>query len=429
MRGYVYVFLLIIGPCSASSYPDDLPGAVLETAHTLLHNRDLLGSLPAYTCLETIAREQKAPKQRKPRALDIVQVDVGVGRDAEIYSWPGEKTFSSIDLGNLIGYGFAGTGLFHTFASNIFVNHGAIVRLADEQVFQGRPAIHFTYTFPSLANNWIVDWKGARGVVGESGEFWVDKTTLTLLRLEAAANNFPPDLPLKAMNVAMEYETLSTQHKTALIPSSAEIIAIEMNGAVYRDLVTFSQCHVFEAESSFRNSPEALANAVERYEALRDALPAGVEIPITLESEIRWNTARIGKAITARLNTTLKISPELTIPRGAIVNGRIREFREIEDAPAACEVGLEFNEIDWPGHVAIFFAEAVRVQQIAGLSTFISRGTIETSNAPAELLARSTIEKIRPRDVPGVTTFFLTGSRVIPNGFQMILRTRKTKHL
>jgi|SRR5690242_4759098 len=427
MPGYVCVFLLLIAPCSASPHPDDLPVAVLQTAHTLLHNRDLLGGLPAYTCLETIAREQKAPKQRKAHALDIVQVDVGVGRDAEIYSWPGEKAFSSIDLGNLIGYGFAGTGLFHTFASNIFVNHGAIVRLADEQAFQGRAAIHFTYTFPSLANNWIVDWKGARGVVGESGEFWVDKTTLTLLRLEAAANNFPPDLPLKAMKVAMEYETLSTQHKTVLIPSSAEIIAVEMNGAIYRDLVTFSQCH--EAESRIQNSPQDLANAVERYEAPRHALPAGVEIPITFESEIRWNTARIGEPITARLDTTVKISPELTIPRGAIVNGRIREFREIEDAPATCEVGLEFNEIDWPGHVAIFFAEAVRLQQIAGLSNVISRGTMETSNAPAELLARSTIEKIRPRDIPGVTTFFLTGSRMIPNGFQMILRTRKTKHL
>jgi hypothetical protein len=173
MRGHVFLVLLMISPWSGPPHPDELPSAVLKTSHTLVHNRDLLNSLPAYTCLETIAREQKDAKQKKPRALDIVQVDVGVGRHAEIYSWPGEKAFSSIDLGNLIGYGFAGTGIFHTFASNIFVDHGAIVRLADEQVFQGRVAIHFTYTFPSLASNWNVDWRGARNLLKNAAATWI----------------------------------------------------------------------------------------------------------------------------------------------------------------------------------------------------------------------------------------------------------------
>lgn len=429
MRGNVLIVFFLLSPWNMSSHPDDLPSAVLETSLTMVHNRDLLGSLPAYTCLETIAREQKDSKQKKTRPLDIVQVDVGVGKDAEIYSWPGEKAFSSIDLGDLIGYGFAGTGLFQTFASNTFVARAAIVRYAGEQVFQGRAAIHFTYTFPSLANNWIVDWKGATGIVGESGEFWVDKVTQTLVRLEVAANNFPPTLPLKAMNVAIEYETLAAHHKTVLIPSSAEIVAIEMNGAAYRDLITFSQCHLFEAQSRMQNSPEALVNAIERYEAVRHAIPAGVEIPITFESEIRVGTATIGKSITARLNKALKISPDLIVPSGAVVSGRIREFREIQDSLDTFQVGLEFNEIDWRGNVAIFFGDAIKLEQIAGLSTLISRSTMETSRRPAGLLTTSTTEKIRPRDTPGVTTFFLASPHVIPKGFQMTLRTRKTRHL
>lgn len=353
MRGGIGVVLLIISSCNTWSLGDDLPSRVLETAHTLLHNRDLLASLPEYTCLEEIAREQKDPKQSKPRARDIIQVDVGVGRDTEIYSWPGEKPFSSADLGSLIGYGLVGTGLFYTFATNLFVNQGAIVRLAGEEVFQGRDAIHFTYTVPSLENNWDINWMGARGVVGESGEFWVDKTTLTLLRLEAAANTFPPNLPLKALNVAIQYEPLSTQHKTVLIPGSAEVVAIEMSGVVYRDLVAFSQCQVFEAESRIQNSPETLVNAVEGYEAHRSVVPAGVEIPVTMESEIRGDTAKVGDLITARLNRDVKISPELTAPRGAVVKGRIRELLQIQDPPDTRQVGLEFNEMNWPGHVAV----------------------------------------------------------------------------
>lgn len=107
-EGICVVLLLVVGSAHSRSAPNDLPDAVLEIAHTRQHNRHLLDGLPAYTCEETIAREQKGPKQRKPRALDIVQVDVGVGQDTEIYSWPGEKAFSSSDLGALIGYGFFG---------------------------------------------------------------------------------------------------------------------------------------------------------------------------------------------------------------------------------------------------------------------------------------------------------------------------------
>jgi hypothetical protein len=423
------LMLLIISACLAPAYSDDLPGAVLETAHTLRHNRDLLEHLPAYTCLETIGREQRDPKQRKPRALDVVQVDVGVGQGMEIYSWPGERVFASSDLGNLVGDGFLETGLFHTFATNLFVENGAIVRSANEQIFQGRNAIRYTFTFPSLENNWNIDWMGARGVVGESGEFWVDKASLTLLRLDATANNFPPNIPLKAMNVTMRYETLSLQHKTVLIPSSAEIDAVEMNGTVYRDTVTFSQCHVFQAESRISNSPETLVNAVEEYEAHRATVPAGLEIPITLETEIRGETAKIGDAITARLNKGLKISPELTVPRGAAVRGRVREFRQLQDPPDTWRVGLEFNEIDWPGHVAVFFGEAVKLQQIAGLSTLVTRGAIVSKNVAAGLLTKSTTENIRPPRIPGMAVFFLGNPHVIPKGFQMMWRTTKVKHL
>lgn len=423
------VALLVTSSRTALPGSDDLPDTTLEIAHTLRHNRDLLNNLPAYTCVETIAREQKDAKQRKPRALDIVQVDVGVGREAEIYSWPGEQTFSSSDLGGLVGQGFLETGFFHTFASNLFVSNGAMVRAAGEQVLQGREAIRFTYNFPSLTNNWNINWMGSRGVIGQSGEFWVDKQTLTLLRMDVIGNDFPPNLPLKAIRLEMRYETLSIEHKTVLIPSSAEVLATEVTGTTYRDLVSFSQCHVFEVESKISSSAESLAQAVKTYEAHREALPSGLDIPITMESEIRANTAKVGDAITARLNRAVKISAELTVPRGATVRGRIREFRKVQDPPDTYQVGLEFNEIEWPGHIGIFFAEPVKLQQIAGLSSLFSRGTMRTSNVAAGLLTQSTTENIRPAEMPGIATFFLGASHVIPKGFQMAWRTRKTKHL
>jgi hypothetical protein len=83
-RAVSALVLSIVTVSTGWSRMDDLPRHTLETARVLRENSALLKSIPTYTCLETISREEKAPKQRKPRPLDVVQVDVGVGQSGEI---------------------------------------------------------------------------------------------------------------------------------------------------------------------------------------------------------------------------------------------------------------------------------------------------------------------------------------------------------
>jgi hypothetical protein len=430
MRGAVAAHLfLIISFSAASTYPDELPRSVLEMARAKQHNRDLLKRAPLYTCLETMSREQKTPRQRKPQRQDIVQVDVGIGARQEIYSWPGEQSFSSSDLGGLVGHGLLATGIFAAFARNIFVLDDAIVRPAGTDDLDGRKALHFTYSISSLQSSWNVNWLGAEGVVGESGEFWLDPASLTLLRLSVAATDFPPNLPLAAMTARITYQTVSIGSISALVPSAAQVVVTEINGTTHRDEIAFSQCRVFEADSKVADSPASLETAVEKYEAQRDAVPAGLDLPITLETGINAATVKLGEALTARLNKAVKLSAQLTAPRGALVKGRIREFLKLDDPPGTYQVGLEFNELDWPGHSGIFFAEAMNLQQIAGVSPFIARGSARSITTLAGLETTSTTERITPAAIPGVATFFLSNSNVIPKGFQMIWRTQKTKHL
>lgn len=426
-RGIAALVLLIAGSQVHSDHPDDLPRSVLEVAHTLQHNRDLLGSVPMYTCLETISREQKEPKQRKARALDVVQVDVGIGRGEEIYSWPGQDTFSSGGLMDLVGQGYLATGIFDTFARNLFIANVGLVQFAGEQAFQNADTLHFTYSVPSLSSKWDVDWLGAQGVVGESGEFWVDKKTLTLLTLDVAATSIPPNLPLKSLTVKIDYQTLAIGQTRALIPSGAENIAVELNGTAYRNAIAFSQCHVFEAESGISDSSQGLAKAVAGYEEHRTALPAGLYLFITLQSEIHAGRVKIGDAITGRLDKPVKISPEIIAPGGAIVKGRVREFRQLQDPPNTFEVGLAFDELAWPTHIASFFAEAVSMEQEDGLSTFISRGTSRSMETVAGVLTNSMTQNVWPSEMPGVATFFLTGTESVPKGFQIRLRTLRTR--
>jgi hypothetical protein len=77
----------------------------------------------------------------------------------------------------------------------------------------------------------------------------------------------------------------------------------------------------------------------------------------------------------------------------------------------------------------VFFGEAVKLQQIAGLSTLVTRGAIVSKNVAAGLLTKSTTENIRPPRIPGMAVFFLGNPHVIPKGFQMMWRTTKVKHL
>lgn len=420
--------LFAVGAFPVDLHSEDLPQSALLIARSRQHNSDLLQRLPAYTCLETISREVQQPKQRRPVKQDVVQVDVGVGLHEEIYSWPGAEVFSSDGLASLVGQGFLGTGAFDTFARNIFVFDAAAVKLVGAELLEGREAWGFSYTIPSLNSNWQVNWLGAKGVVGEAGAFWVDRKSLTLLRLDAKAVDFPPNLPLNAIKSTVRYQTVSIGGTRALIPSDAQLTAIEWNGTMHRDELAFSQCRLFEAESKIVDSPALLREAITKYEVDRVALPPGLNLRFTLETRIQMNTAKVGDAIIAHLDKPVKISDQLTAPRGALAKGRIRELVLLRDTPNTYQVGLEFNELDWLGHSGIFLAEATDIQALAGIKTSLVRGSTRYSHMGMGELTSSSTEEIRPMEMPGVATFFVSNSLVIPNGLQMTWRTQQAKH-
>lgn len=248
----------------------------MEISRVLLHNRALLEGVPMYTCLETIARQQKSSGQKSFRLLDTVRVDVGALDKEELYSWPGAASFAAGDLTELIGQGFLGSGTFHTFSRNLFASNAPIVSRAADDFIDGRRAIRYTYRMPSLSPTWMINWKGARGLAGEAGEFWVDADSRTLLRIRVNAQDLPPNLPLSNLIVTIDFqETSNRGRRTVLLPRAAELHAVEWNGTAHRDLATFTQCHVFEAQSGLV-AQTPLTYAMRRYESFREELPGGL---------------------------------------------------------------------------------------------------------------------------------------------------------
>ena len=179
--------LFLLTALTSSTNGED---ALKSLAETTQINRRLLERLPMYTCLETIIRQEKTAKQRKAQTLDTVQVDVGIGANDEIYSWPGETAFSSGGLEQLVGQGLVGSGFFAVDSKNLFLGNAAIVKPAEEQNTPGKGPTHFSYRIPSLMNHWLVNWLGIRAVVGESGEFWTTKIREPYVGLERSLKTY-----------------------------------------------------------------------------------------------------------------------------------------------------------------------------------------------------------------------------------------------
>jgi hypothetical protein len=358
----------------------------------------------------------------------VIQLDVGVGAHQEIYSWPGDSSFSSKDLFSLVGHGMLGNGLFESFAANLFIGDVGYVKAAGEDVMDGKKAFHFTFTVPLLQQSrWEVNWLGERGWVGEEGEFWVNESDLTLLRLDIMATDIPLNVPLQSLTMTIHYRLLSAGAGQVLIPETAALTAMERNETLYQEAIDFSHCRAFEAKSNLSATavePEDLMKAMGRYEAEKEVIPGGVVLGISLETPVHANNTVVGNRVDAVLDAPVKIPTHEVIPKGATLKGRVRQFERLEDPPNTFMVGLEFDELTWPGHSATFFASLLSLRSAPGVTSVLSNTREVRSSFGVFQGSRSIIEYTRPITIPGVASFYLQGpGATLPKGFRMLWRT------
>jgi hypothetical protein len=93
----------------------------------------------------------------------------------------------------------------------------------------------------------------------------------------------------------------------------------------------------------------------------RQILPSGLTLSLKLETPIDSTDAMIGDKIRAILDRPVLLPDKSSIPKGAVVEGYIREFEKLDQDRPYCQIGLEFDRIRWPDHSADFFAEASRL--------------------------------------------------------------------
>jgi hypothetical protein len=256
----------------------------------------------------------------------------------------------------------------------------------------------------------------------------MDAQSGELLRLEANAEEIPPDLPLVAVKDTLDYARVRFGSQDLLLPQSAELIVTGVDGHQRRNLSEFSHCREFRAQTSVSFDAPATIADQPTTPVTEVFLPAGLRLSVRLAHTVDSEAAAVGDAISATVASDVKQKSKLLIPQGAILRGRIRELDSHTIPHEHYVVGLEFTELEFPGHHARFFGEMEDIALPAALTDggMTSSQTAVYESGPGQLYEVKRVERETnwSRKIPGVSTFSINRSRVLlPEGLHMVWRT------
>ena len=93
-------------------------------------------------------------------------------------------------------------------------------------------------------------WNASEVTVAAKGSFWFDPVSLDLIRLDVYGEDMPDDLHLEEAVTHTDYARSHIGDSSALLPKRSELTMTYSSGLTYRDVIEFSQCHEYRADST-----------------------------------------------------------------------------------------------------------------------------------------------------------------------------------
>lgn len=401
-----------------------LPPQVLALSRLKRKVRSDMAALPNYTCVETIERWRRKGNKPTFQHVDTVHVEVAISGANEMYSWPGASRFETPDISRIIGAGTVSTGSFATEIQGA-IGDASVIQWRGEEEISGRRANCWDYRIPYNLSGWTMTVYGHTGRVSAVGSFWADPESLELLRLETNADEIPPGMPIRAVKSVLTYAHVRVGSRDVLLPQSAELNVTSFDGEDSRNLMEFSHCREFGAESRLVSEVSTGdAPAVQPVAEL--TLPEGLRLPIRLSEAIDSKRTAVGDAISAVVESSAAIKGREVVPKGAVMRGRIRRMDRSSTPAEHFVVGLEFTEVEFSGHHARFFGEMESIDARAGAHPYLATSrTLGTTNLIyGGSITHTDTEMDFAIPIPGVSVFFLDGvSFRLPEGLRMTWRT------
>jgi hypothetical protein len=424
--------LVIAGAVSAQELP---PGALL-LSRVKSHLNEELRRLSTISCLETVHREEQPPKG-KMRPLDTVQLEVLTNGQKELYASPGARSFSERQPMSYVGSGMLGNGLFGLYLGEIVLNEYGSSQYKGEERNGARHLARYDYQISVMWSGQTIDVPGGSGKVGLHGSYWVDAENYDPVRLELQADNIPPSLPVTELTTRIDYgRTVLNDSLAALLPETADLRLVLESGEVSHNVVDFTHCRVFGAESRINfetpDSPEQTPGfGTASVDQTLRSLPGGLQVAVKLNSRISGEMA-VGTLIEGVVAGDVKEKRAVVIPAGSLVRGRIRRMERYNDPFPYFIVGLEFTEVEAQGIRYLFYADLAGIDPAPGvelkLSTQNTTALQGNGTLSGGLSLRQTIESLSLYSLPGVAAFFYKSEKLdLPQDFRTVWKTRPLK--
>ena len=432
LRSFSLLFL------AALSLPaQDLPQEVLTLARIRDHVREAVERLPDCTCVETVARFRKsAGKEFKPLDHAVLQILFSGGK--ELFAFPGDTRWETSPSAFLTS-GMISNGLFALNLRAVFVNNQSIIKYKGDESPTGRREARYDFHLSRMASGYTVQHAGASGAVAMRGSFWADPETYDLRRLEFHADEIPPELLYADISTTIDYSRVRIGESEVLLPRTADVRTAGVDGVENRNLVEFTHCQGFHAESTLvfgagRDAAPAAGPAatLPRPAAAEGTLPPGLQIAVALSARVD-DRAVVGSLIQGKVVGGITQKGKVLVPDGALVEGRIRRLERYSDAGDYFIVALEFTRLQTPGGNLRFYADLQDVDRRDGVdmvlnnTTRVERGGFQSAGQRLSSVTWNNAyrQRIWTHEVPGVGTFFVRGSSFsLPSGFKTMWMTQ-----
>ncbi len=315
-----------------------------------------LASLPNYTCLEVIDRSVRRVAKQKLLFRDRIHLEVAFIEANEMFSWPGSGSFESGLLEQIPQVGASGAGGFGGWTRTLFGPSAPDFTYAGECMVDKRRGSKYTFRVPVQSSTYEV--RSERGVAMSpySGSVCIDPGSLDIMLLEITTGQTPP--PVASISESIHYGRARIGSADFLLPRDHELVVTDLEGNENRNLTSFTSCREYASQSSISFDMEHPAATGQQVKAEELQIPPGVSMDLKLETPITFEESAVGDPITARLDRAIK-APGLSIPKDAIVSGRIRGLEQYFEPQKCFLVSLEFSSLTFGGTRGLFRARLV----------------------------------------------------------------------
>ncbi len=276
---------------------------------------------------------------------DRLRLNVAVSDSGEIFSWRGERRFSSAPIDTIVQGGPISSGSFIGFLGNIFIKAGIQFTFRGIHHDGNLDAVHFNYRVDKQFSNFRVEGENnLSAIVPFHGSFVANASSFELIELKIVADQIPLGLGICGTDSQVEYQQAEISGKLTLIPRTFEL---RVDGERHFDTIsrsTYSQCHEFQTQSTLRFDMPGDLTAVPEKPGAEHWLPAGLDIPLALTSTIDSKTAYTGDPVEALTTGPVRDSQgKVVIPQSIVLHGvitRLERFYQPQDYYA---LRLEFR--------------------------------------------------------------------------------------